>query len=316
MPDPVTAMNRKIIAIGETVLDILFRDGQVLKSCPGGSMLNTAVSLGRAGDPVMLVTDIGSGAPGKMIRAFLEENHVELLQASGGGNTRTAIALAFLDGGGNAQYEFYKETAGDRNLRFDIVPARDDIVLFGSFYGLADEHRSELVRFLELSRSKRALIMYDPNFRRPHMDELDRMKPRIMENISFSDLVRGSDEDFLLIFGARNASESMEHVKSAGCSRMIYTRNRGSIEFITTNHRIEMEVPAINPVSSVGAGDSFNAGLAHSMLKAEVGTGNIDNTSKEKWESILRTGIRFATDVCMNTDNFISPELAKELRSC
>ena len=45
---------RKIIGIGETILDIIFKNGQPTKALPGGSVFNTMVSLGRLGIPVHL----------------------------------------------------------------------------------------------------------------------------------------------------------------------------------------------------------------------------------------------------------------------
>ena len=42
---------RKVIGIGETVLDIIFRDGQPIGAVPGGSVFNGVISLGRAGVP-------------------------------------------------------------------------------------------------------------------------------------------------------------------------------------------------------------------------------------------------------------------------
>ena len=43
---------RKVIGIGETILDIIFRNGQPTAAVPGGSVFNGVVSLARAGVPV------------------------------------------------------------------------------------------------------------------------------------------------------------------------------------------------------------------------------------------------------------------------
>ena len=40
---------RKVIGIGETILDIIFRDDQPIGAVPGGSVFNGLISLGRVG---------------------------------------------------------------------------------------------------------------------------------------------------------------------------------------------------------------------------------------------------------------------------
>lgn len=67
-------MKRRVIGIGETVLDILFKNDQPQKAVPGGSTFNSIVSLGRAGVPCAIVTETGSDHVGDMICAFLKEN--------------------------------------------------------------------------------------------------------------------------------------------------------------------------------------------------------------------------------------------------
>ena len=71
-----------------------------------------------------------------------------------------------------------------------------DIVLFGSFFSLEKEVRTKVLKFIRKARNAGAIIIYDPNFRRPHLDDLQKVMPWIMENLSLADIVRGSDEDF------------------------------------------------------------------------------------------------------------------------
>ena len=58
---------RKIYCIGETVYDIIFRNGKAVESCPGGPILNTSVSLGRMGEKVYVVGDQANDAIGNII---------------------------------------------------------------------------------------------------------------------------------------------------------------------------------------------------------------------------------------------------------
>ena len=49
---------RKVFGIGETVLDIIFRNDQPLKAVPGGSTFNAMISIGRTGTPCAMATSV------------------------------------------------------------------------------------------------------------------------------------------------------------------------------------------------------------------------------------------------------------------
>ena len=68
---------RKIIGIGETILDILFKNNQAATSVPGGSTFNSMISLGRVGVPSCFLSEIGDDKVGKIVRTFLIDNGVD-----------------------------------------------------------------------------------------------------------------------------------------------------------------------------------------------------------------------------------------------
>ena len=51
---------RKVIGIGETVLDIIFKNNQPDTAAPGGSTFNSMVSLGRAGVSAYFISEVGN----------------------------------------------------------------------------------------------------------------------------------------------------------------------------------------------------------------------------------------------------------------
>ena len=72
-----TQTMRKVIGIGETVLDIIFKNGQPVSAVPGGSVYNGIISLGRAGVPAAFVSEVGDDRIGCKTVAFLKENGVD-----------------------------------------------------------------------------------------------------------------------------------------------------------------------------------------------------------------------------------------------
>lgn len=67
---------RKVIGIGETLLDIIFKDNKPMEAVPGGSTFNAIVSLGRVGANATFVTETGDDHVGGLIRTFLSQNNV------------------------------------------------------------------------------------------------------------------------------------------------------------------------------------------------------------------------------------------------
>ena len=65
---------RKVFGIGETILDIIFRNDQPQKAVPGGSVFNGLISLGRLNVPVSFISELGNNRVGDMIRDFMEDH--------------------------------------------------------------------------------------------------------------------------------------------------------------------------------------------------------------------------------------------------
>src|SRR5512139_1052351 len=119
---------RKIFGIGETVLDIIFKNGQPQAAKAGGSVLNSAVSMGRMNLPVSFISEYGNDQAGMLIDDFLRENGVDTSHVHRFSDGSTALALAFLDEKNDARYDFYKDYPQNRlNIVFPEIH-KDDIV--------------------------------------------------------------------------------------------------------------------------------------------------------------------------------------------
>jgi len=304
----------RIFAIGETVYDIIFKNAQPIAAKAGGSMLNTSVSLGRLGLDVNFVSDLGKDTIGDIIIGFLTENGVSANYIERYENRKTAIAIAFLDDRNDASYTFYKDFPEDRLLNLKIDFEQGDIVLFGSFFALTENVRAVLLKLLNQARAKGCILIYDPNFRKPHLHELDKLKPFILENIALAHLVRGSDEDFNLIFGVDNASEAFKILIENGCNNLIYTANSSDVLMMSECHTVSAKVPVIEPLSTIGAGDNFNAGLIWTLATLGITKNDMADLPVNIMENIIENGISFSAEVCMNYDNYISNEFAGRLK--
>jgi fructokinase len=299
-----------VYAIGETIYDIIFEDNQPVAARAGGAMLNTAVSLGRCKQEVTLLTEVGDDQVGMNILDFLQDNGVSTEYINPYPRARTPIALAFLDEKMSASYSFYKEYPEQRLIHDFPTPRAGDIVLFGSFYSLSSNIRQKLTEFLFKARDAGAFIVYDPNIRTNHIDQLASVFPLVIENISLASLVRGSDEDFVNLFNSHDASRIYTQVMELGCDNLIITRGSRGAEMISQKDKFSVNAKKIKAISTVGAGDTFNAGIIFGLIKAIQGGKKTDALRKNDWKEIITYGIDFAANACSGYDNYISPQFA------
>jgi len=306
---------RKIYTVGEAIYDIIFENRKPIDAKVGGAMINTSVSLGRLGLPIHYIGDTANDVVGDIMVDFLEENHVDVSHFTRYDNSKSRLALAFVDDKNAPRYSFYKINT-DQKIYLDFPEVKkDDIILFGSFYGIKVDVRGQLVDFILEARKVGAILIYDPNFRPNHSSLLSAVMPYIEENIRFADIAKGSNEDYDLIFGKDNFEDVVHRLKKVGMKRLIYTRNEKGIDVYLPDREFHKDVKKLNPISAVGAGDTFNAGLIYYLFKNNIGKEELDNMSQEQWHEMLDTADLFAANVCMSMDNYISLELAKNLKT-
>lgn len=304
---------RKIYTIGETVLDILFKNNLPVTAKAGGACLNSAVTLGRLNLPVHFIGEFGMDQVGNFIEQFLKDNHVSTQYVYRYYDGKSSLALAFLNENNDASYDFYKIYPEKRLvLNFPEIQ-QDDIVLFGSIYAVTIEIRKKLLEFIQQANRKKAIVIYDPNFRKQHLHELRKLKPLILENLSLAQIIRGSNEDFSFILGANNMEETYAET-SRYCRNLLYTANKKGVFVRTPSVNLTYPVKTIEPVSTIGAGDNFNAGIVYSLYKHNIGFKELETLDEKTWEKLVSTAVEFATHVCLSYDNYISDEFAEAYR--
>lgn len=301
---------RKVIGIGETILDIIFKNGQPTTAVPGGSAFNGIISLGRAGVDVTFISETGNDRVGETILAFMRDNGVSTDYVEVYPDGKSPISLAYLDDNNDAQYVFYKDYPAARlDVSFPQIN-RDDIVMFGSYFALNPVLRPKVVEFLEYARQQGAIIYYDVNFRSSHRDEALKLTPAIIENLEYADIVRGSVEDFENMFKLSNIDDVYNGKIKFYCSRFICTRGGKEISLRANGVNKDYPVEQIPTASTIGAGDNFNAGVVFGLLRYRIRRADLDLLAEEEWDDVIRCGIDFSANVCMSLDNSVSREFS------
>ena len=300
------------------MLDIIFKDNQPIGAVPGGSTYNAMISLGRAGVPTQFISETGNDRVGQMIISFLKENGVDAEYINVFPDSKSPLSLAFLNEQNDAEYLFYKDHPNDQ-LDFvtpDVQP--NDIVMFGSYYAINPVIRPQVQGFLEYARQKGAILYYDVNFRPSHKNEVMKLTPNILENLEMADIVRGSKEDFQVMYKKDDADKVYNAEISFYCKKFIYTQGSQPIE-LRADGGIRKSYPIVktdNIVSTIGAGDNFNAGLVYGMMKYNITRGNIERgLSEEQWDQLIACGQTFSAECCKSLNNYISKEFGLKVKS-
>lgn len=303
---------RKIIGIGETILDIIFKKEQPTAAVPGGSVFNGIISLGRLGQNVTMITETGNDKVGGIIKSFMKDNGVDDSCVCVYNDSRTAISLAYLNERNDAEYCFYKDYP---KCRLEVMwpeVNKDDIIMMGSYFVLNPVLRDKVKEFLDYARSRDALIYYDINFRSTHASEAIKLYGTILENFEYADIVRGSTEDFRNMFGIVDAHRAYQQEVSFYCKQMLCTDADGDIKLMTSNVDKAYKVNKIDTVSTIGAGDNFNAGVVYGLMKNNVSRDDLATLDERTWDNIVKTGQDLAAQVCQSFNNSISKEFASQ----
>ena len=302
-------MSRQVYGIGETVLDIIFKSGQAKAAKAGGSSLNAIITLGRLNFNVCFISEMGDDKVGDMIKRFLQDNGVHTEYINRFKTGKSAISLAFLNEQNDATYEFFKDYPNQR-LQVKVPDfSFEDIVLFGSYYGINKVLRPQMKKIIGKAKKEKTCVVYDPNFRSSHVHEVDELKETLFENFSYADILRGSDEDFFNILGETDPFAVYDQLKNIS-PVLVITANKKGIYLFTPSFNKYYHVTPIETVSTIGAGDNFNAGLVYGLLKHHIYQKDIVYLKSDIWDDIISDCIAFSTDVCMHLDNYISHETA------
>ena len=309
-------MARKVIGIGETVLDIIFKNNQPVGAVPGGSVFNSIISLGRSGVKCSFISETGNDRVGRTIIDCLEENGVDASSVYVYPDSKSPLSLAFLNENNDAEYIFYKDHPNDR-LEFtfpDVQP--DDIVLFGSYYAVNPVIRPQVVGFLDYARQHGAILYYDVNFRASHKNEVMKLTPNILENLEYADIVRGSTEDFEVMFHKSDPDVIYRTQIAFYTKRFICTQGARPVELRAENGlKKSYEVKSNgDTVSTIGAGDNFNAGFAYGLIRYGITREQIEQgLSEQQWDQLISCAQQFSAEVCRSINNSVSLEFGKRM---
>lgn len=288
-----------IVCCGEALIDMLPRETtlgeRAFAPYAGGAIFNTAIALGRLGISTGFFSGLSDDMLGDILRETLEKSGVDPRFAAISSRP-TTIALVKLVNG-QATYAFYDENTAGRLLGIGDLPVfgpEVNALHFGAI-SLIPEPCGTAYETLLMREAASRVISLDPNIRpgfikdpKAHADRIRRMAAR-------SDILKFSDED-LAWFGEKGDEDTLARSWLArGAKLVLVTRGAEGATGYTSSHKVSVPVVKVDVVDTVGAGDTFDAGVLAALDRKGLLTKSaVAALSAEDIEDALTWGVKAA----------------------
>ena len=254
-------MQSPVTVVGEALIDIVIPVSGPAMEHVGGSPANVAIGLSRLGHRTSLATHIGTDARGRRIADLMAVEGVALLPGSTDAH-RTPSAAAHLDDAGVATYEFDLEwTLDPANV---VIPTGTHLHT-GSIAATLTPGGAAVLQVVQAARGH-ATISYDPNARPTLMGSPEEARPVIERLIGLADVVKASEEDIRWLYGSAPLTHVLADWAAKGPSICAVTQGGSEVIVLAAGTIEHFPTLQTTVVDTVGAGDSFMAGLISGLV--------------------------------------------------
>lgn len=284
-----------ILCCGEALIDMLPRrtgDGAAcFQPFPGGAVFNTAIALARLGAPAAMFTGLSTDLFGTQLADALTGAGVSTKFIHRSDRPTTLAFVELTDG--QARYAFYDENTAGRMLTEADLPAlpHDLRALFFGGISLAVTPCADTYRALMLRAAPDHVTMIDPNIRPGFIKDEAAYRARLDPMLRAADIVKLSDEDLSWLMGPGEIADLAAQVRALGPKLVCITEGAKGAWGFTAHDAEFVAATRVTPVDTVGAGDTFNAGILAALHEA----GALDKTALDMLDAdTLRAALSLA----------------------
>ncbi|HEX5932706.1 MAG TPA: carbohydrate kinase [Pseudorhizobium sp.] len=280
-----------IVCCGEALIDMLPRETTLgekgFAPYAGGAVFNTAVALGRLGQPTGFFTGLSDDMMGDILRETLAASNVDFSFAAISARPTTIAFVKLVDG--QASYAFYDEGTAGRMITEADLPAlgNDCEALHFGAISLIPEPCGSTYEALMAREHQRRVISFDPNIRPGFIRDKQKHIDRVARMAAMSDIIKFSDED-LEWFGLEGDDDARAtYWLGQGARLVVLTRGAEGATAYTARFKVSVASERVKVVDTVGAGDTFDAGILASFKMQDLLT-------KEKIAALTEDQVRRA----------------------
>ncbi|MCX5263106.1 carbohydrate kinase [Streptomyces sp. NBC_00199] len=295
---------RQITVLGECVADAFAEpvnasNELALRVLPGGGPANTAVALARLGTPARFLARLSGDVFGRLFRAHLEASGVDLSYAVAAAEPST-LAVAELDATGQAAYSFHAQNTADWQWtpgELAVVDLSGAACVHTGSLALVQEPGGVVVEEFLAAAAPQATVSIDPNVR-PLLVRPEVYRARLAHWCSLADILRLSEDDLALLLPGAGPEQACDTWHAAGVRLVVITLGAGGALASLDGERLRVPAVTTPVVDTVGAGDSFTAGLLHHLGARGLLGGRLDDLGLDDVAEACRFGARVAALTC------------------
>jgi len=289
-----------ILSCGEALIDMLPRQSTTGEPAfaphAGGAVFNTAIALGRLGATSGFLSGISTDLFGEMLTAVLAGSKVDSSLCIRSARPTTLAFVRLVDG--QASYAFYDENTAGRMIRPDDLPALPDTVqalFFGGISLMVEPGGATYEALMTREARSARVLMIDPNIRPGFIADEVTYRARIARMIAMAQIVKLSDEDLAWLEGPGEIATLAEGLLARGPKAVFITEGAKGAHGFTAGHSAFQPAQKVTVADTVGAGDTFNAGVLAALDRAGVlGRDGLATLGKADLVAALDLGVRAA----------------------
>ena len=254
---------RVIVVAGEALIDRIVQADGTTVDRPGGGPFNTARTIARLGVPVAFLGCLSTDASGRVLRDALTSDGVALSLAPST-DAPTTLALARVDAHGTATYAFELAGTSAAGLHPDAVRATlatHPAAFHLGTLGLVMEPMATSLADAVAEIHAGGFVMIDLNCRPSAIDDRDRYIARLIRVVRSADVIKASRDDLEYLWPGMPASVAAHRLLTGGPHAVVVTDGPDRVVWFTPEWQIDIEVPSVPVVDTIGAGDAFGGGL-------------------------------------------------------
>jgi fructokinase len=263
-----------ITVIGEAIIDLVpGEEPRTYHAVPGGSPYNVAIGLARLGHQTTLMARLGDNGFGRVLRDRAQAEGINLDAAPHAAEPAT-LAVVALDAAAQASYDFYLNGTADWQWTAEETgraPEQTAVLHFGSIASWTSPGDAQILALAETMRGRRdVLVSYDPNVR-PRLLADPGCGQRVVESaIRLAHLAKASTDDVAWLYPGQTADAVARRWLGLGASVVVITSSAdGADAFTAAGGSVHRPALDVTVVDTVGAGDSFTAGLIASLIRRD-----------------------------------------------
>jgi fructokinase len=283
----------RIVVGGEALVDLVIDPDGAVTAKLGGGPFNAARTIGRLGSPVAFLGALSRDRFGSLLHRQLLADDVDdtLVQFT---ELPTTLAAAELDDHGAATYRFYIAETAAPNLH--PLPLPDDVrILHVGTLGMVLQPMATSLEAQVGNIDDDVLVLLDPNCRPRVTPDRVGYGARLERMLRRADVVKVSTDDLDFITPDDHAA-GIRLLLDGGAPLVLHTDGGRSVHVHWQSHAIEVPVPSVEVVDTIGAGDAF--GGAFAAWWDQAGLGRRDVGDHEAVRAAVTAAVEVAAISC------------------